>query len=120
MRRANGLDERQQGVHRRLVGADDDPAAAHLLQLADRRLGLGGEPQQPRGVVLQQPPASVSVAVARRPIEQPVAQLVLEPADRLADGRLRPVELLGGLREAALGGDRDESSSNPAAAFERS
>ena len=46
--------------------------------------------------------------VARRPIEELVAELVLEAPDRLADGRLRAVQLLRRLRKAAIGGDRNE------------
>ena len=48
------LDDRQQRVDGRLVGADDDAAAPHLLQLADRGLRLGGEPQEPGGMLAQQ------------------------------------------------------------------
>ena len=56
------LDDRQDGVHGGLVGPEDDAAAAHLLELADGRLRLRGQPQQPlrraRGAAR---PASVSV-----------------------------------------------------------
>ena len=111
------LDDRQQRVDRRLVRADDDPPAADLLQLAHRRLGLGRQPQQPRGVVLQQRARLGQRAVARRPVEELVPELVLEPPDGLADGRLGAVQLLGRLGEAPLGRDGDEGVRGPAAAF---
>ncbi len=104
MQRREPLDERQQRVHGGLVGADDDAAAPDLLQLPDRRLGLAGEPEQPLRVVLQQPPGLGQRAVSRGPVEQLLAQLVLEPPDRLADGRLGPVE---------PGGRRARSSARP-------
>jgi hypothetical protein len=37
-----------------LVGADDHPAATHLVQLAHRRLRLVGHPQQPSRMLEQQ------------------------------------------------------------------
>ena len=92
----------------RLVGADDDPPAANLLQLADGDLGVGG---QASAAASRTPAAAVPPRSGRRcgrPIEQPVAELFLEAPDRLADGRLRPVQLLGGHREAALGGNGDK------------
>ena len=86
------LDVRQQAVDGGLVGADDDAAAADLLQLAHRRLRLVGQPEQPLRVVLEQPSGLGQRAVARRAVEEPLPQLVLDAADRLADGRLGPVQ----------------------------
>ena len=106
---AEAGDHRQQRVHRRFVGADDDAAAPHFLELADGELGVGGERQQPAGIVLQQAAGFGQRAVARRPVEQTVAELFLEPLDGLADRRLGPVELLGGLGETSLGRDRREN-----------
>ena len=56
----------------------------------EQRAGLGEDPR------------------SRRPIEQPLAELVLEPANGLADRRLGPVQLTGRGREAALGRDECE------------
>ena len=100
------VEKRQERVHRRLVGADDDAPAADLLQLAHGHFGVRRQAQQPAGILLKQPPRFGQRAVADRTIEEPVAQLFFEPADRLADGGLRAMQLLGGDREAALGRDR--------------
>ena len=102
--RVEAFDERQQRVDGGFVGADDDPPAPDLLELANRRFGVGGEPHQPLRVVLQQPAGLGERAVSGRSIEQALAQLLLQPADALADRRLGPVELRGGaekLRSAA-------------------
>jgi hypothetical protein len=40
MRAPEAGDDRQQRVDGSLVGADDDPAAANLLELADGELGV--------------------------------------------------------------------------------
>ena len=105
MGRTETGDHRQQRVHGRLVGANDHPAATHLLQFAHGELRVGREGQQARGVILEQAAGLGQGAVPRRPIEQPIAELFLEPLDGLADRGLGPVEFLGGLREAALGRD---------------
>ena len=102
---ANRSRKRKEGVHGRLVGADDDAPAADLLELADRDLGICGEAQQPRRAPsCSSRPASVRPAVADRAIEQPVAELFLEAPNRLADRRLGAVELFAAtekLRSAA-------------------
>ena len=108
MRGGEPLEQRQQRVDRRLVGADDQSAAAQLLQLPHRGLRLAREADEPLRVVLQQLARLGQRAVARRPIEEPLAELVLEPANGLADGRLRAVKLARRGREAALGGDDQE------------
>ena len=59
MRLGEPVEKRKEGMDGRLVGADDDTPAADLLELADRDLGICGEAQQPRRVLLQQPSASV-------------------------------------------------------------
>ena len=90
------VEEGQQRVHRRLVGADDDAPAPNLLQLAHRDFGVRGERQEPAGVLLQQAPRFGQRAVADRAIEEPIAELFLEPADGLADRGLGAMQLLGG------------------------
>ena len=65
--------------------------------------GLAGQPEQALGVVLQQAAGLGQRAVAGRAVEQPLAQLVLDPADRLADGRLGPVKPPGGGGETPVG-----------------
>ncbi len=102
------IEERQERVHGRLVGADDDPPAADLLQLPHGDFGVRGQRQQPAGVLLKQAPRLGQRAVADRPIEQPIAKLLLEPPDRLAHGGLRAMQLFGGDREAALRRNRDK------------
>jgi hypothetical protein len=109
MSHRESLDVRQQAVHGRFVGADDDAAAAHLLQLADGRLRLAGEPEEPLRIVLQEASGLGQRAVARRAVEQPLAQLILDPPDRLADGGLRPVQAPRRGRKAAIRGHREES-----------
>ena len=60
-------------------------------------------------VVLQHAAGFGQRAALRRPIEQLLAELDLEPAHRLADGRLRAVHLGSGARKAALlrNGEKD-------------
>ena len=71
-------------------------------------LRLAGQPQQPLRVVLEQAPGFGQRAVARGPVEQPLAQLILDPPDRLADRRLRPVEPAGRRGKAAIGSNREK------------
>ena len=108
MRLGEPVEKRKERMDRCLVGADDDTPATDLLELADRDLGICGEAQQPRRVLLQQPSRFGQGAVADRAIEQPVAELFLEAPNRLADRGLGAVELLCGHREAALGGNGDK------------
>ena len=98
----------EQRVNCGFVGADNYSAAPNLLQFANGDFGVRGEGQQPGRVLEQEPPGLGQGAVAHRPIEKPVAQLFLEPPNRLADRRLRPVQLLRRHREAALRRDGDE------------
>src|SRR3954470_1137937 len=46
--------------------------------------------------------------VAGRPIEELVAEFILQAPDRLADRRLRAVQFLGGLGKTAILGDCDK------------
>ena len=105
---AESADQRQQRVNGALVGADEDAAAAQIAQLTHGGLGLFAEAHQPLRVVAQDASRFGQGALLRGPIEQALAQLLLEPADGLADGRLRAVELGGRAREAALGGDGEK------------
>ena len=98
----------EQRVHRRLVGADDHAAAPDLLELPHGGFGLGRHPEQPPRVLEQQRPRLRERAVARRPVEEPFAEPFFDPAHRLADGRLGPVEAAGRHREAPGVGHRDE------------
>ena len=96
-------------MHGRLVGADEHAPAPQVAQLAHGRLGLLREAHQPlRRSRSSTRPASVSVPSLADAVEEPLAELVLEAPDGLADGRLGAVELGGGPREAALGGDGQE------------
>jgi len=99
------LDQRQQDVDRRLVRADQDPAALQVAQVAHRAFRLLRQAHQPLGVIQQHPARLRQLAVLGRAVEQPLAEVLLQPADRLAHGGLRSVQPGRGAREAALGGD---------------
>ena len=106
---AKSLDERQQRVDGGLVGADEH-APAPDLQLAHRRFRLRRQPQQPLGVVQQQAPGLGQRAVFDDRSKSRSPELVLEPPDRLADRRLRPVQLRAArekLRSAATATKRN-------------
>ena len=107
-RLAEARHQRQQRVDGRFVGADEHAAAPQVAQLAHRRLGFFGEPHEALAVVLQHAPGVGQRAALRRPIEELLAQVVLEAADRLADRRLGAVHLGRGARKAALFGDGEK------------
>ena len=69
---------------------------------------LAGQPQQPLRVVLEQAAGLGQRAVAGRPVEQPLPQLILDAPDRLADGRLGPVEPAGRGGETPVGGNGEK------------
>ncbi len=98
-------DDRQHDVHRRFVGADQDAAAPQVAQVLDRAFGFLGQAEQTLGVVAQQPAGVGQGGVLGGAVEQPLADVLLETADGLADRRLRPVQFHGCPREAAFGGD---------------
>ena len=100
--------QRQQRVHGGLVGADQHAAAPQVAQLAHGRFGLLRQPDEPLPVVLQHPPRVGQRAALRRSVEQLLAEVDLEPPDRLADGGLGAVHLGRGAREAALLGDGEK------------
>ena len=102
---AESRDERQHGVHRRLVGPDEDAAATQVAQVLDGALGLLGQSQQALGVVPEEASGFGQRGVLGGAVEQPLPDAVLEPADRLADGRLSPVQLHGRPGEAPFGRD---------------
>ena len=110
VRLSEARDERQHGVHRRFVGADQHPAAPQVAQVLDRAFGFLGQAEQALGVVAQQAAGVGEGGVLGGAVEQPLADALLEPADRLADGRLRPVQLHGGPGEAAFGGDLEKDA----------
>ncbi len=97
---AEPRDERQHGVDRGFVRADEHAAAAQVPQVLHRGFGFLREPQQAVGVVAEEPPRVGQGGVLGGAVEQALAHAVLETADRLADRRLRPVQLHGGPGEA--------------------
>ena len=103
-------------VNGRFVGPHDHPAPPDLLELPDRQLGLACKPEQALGVALEQASGLGQGAVPRGAVEQPLAQLILDPPDRLADGRLGPMEPAGGCREAVGRPKPREMPPDPAAA----
>ena len=98
-------DQRQQRVHRALVGANQHPATAQVAQLANSRLRLFTEAHQPLRIIAQDATGLRERALLGRAVEQPLAEFVLEPPDGLTDRRLRPVQLGRRAREAPLRGD---------------
>ena len=87
---------------------DDQLPAAQVPHVVERRQRLTLEVHQPLGVLEQHLPGIGEHAAPARPIEERLADLVLEPLDDLADGRLGPVERLRRLGEAALADDGHE------------
>ena len=106
--RAEPFDDRQQDVHGPFVGADQHAPAPQVLQLADRARGLRAQCREALRVVQQELARLGQPAALRGAVEQAFVQLVLEPPDGLADGRLRAVQPLRRAREAALGGNGEE------------
>ena len=100
---AEPVDERQHGVHRRFVGADQDAPAPQVAQVLDRAFGLFRQAQQALGVVPEQPAGLGQRGVLGGAVEQALADALLQPPDRLADCGLGPVELRRGPGEAPLG-----------------
>ena len=76
----------------------------------DRAFGFLRQAEQALGVVAQQAPGVGQRGVLGGAVEQPLADALLEPADGLADRRLRPVQLHGGPGEAAFGGDLEKDA----------
>ena len=62
------------------------------MQLLDGRLRLVGQAQEPLGVILEEAARLGQGTVAGGAVEQALAELVLDPAHRLADGRLGSME----------------------------
>ena len=92
-----------------IVRAADHQLTAHAsLELLDGLRRLARERQHAARVAEQQRAGARRRGAATEPVEQLHAQLVLERADVLGDGRLREEERLGGAREAAELGDLDE------------
>ncbi len=87
------------------LAPDQDAAATQVAQVLDRALGFLGQPQQPLGVVAKEPAGFGQGGVLGGAVEQPLPDAFLEPADRLADGRLGPVQLHGRPGEAPFGRD---------------
>ena len=79
--------------------------ALQIAQVADRRIGLLGEAHQPLRVVEEHAPGFGELAVLGGSIEEPLAEVVLETLDGLADRRLGAMQPGGCLRETSLRGD---------------
>ena len=96
------LEQRQQDVDRRFVGADEDAPALQVAQVADRGIRLLRQPHQPLRVIEEHASGFGELAVLGRPVEQALAEVVLETLDGLADGRLRAVQPGRSPRKASL------------------
>lgn len=68
---------------------------------AQRLTGFVGQPQQPPGVAEQAVALFRGQHLALAAVQQAAVQLLLEPQDLLADGRLRQVQVFGCAREVA-------------------
>ena len=93
-------------IHTFIATSDLHAAASQLLQLAHRAFGCILQARQPFRVVEQDRARLGQPSPLGRPVEQPLAKLIFQPSNRLADGRLRAVQTGSGAREAALRGHR--------------
>ena len=96
-------DERQHGVDRGFVGADQDPPAPQVAQVLHRALSLFRQAEQTLGVVPEEASGLGQGGVLGGPVEQALPDGFLQAADRLADCRLGPVQLHGRPGEAPFG-----------------
>src|SRR6185369_5951690 len=87
---------------------DEHASAPQVAQFAHRGLSFFGKPHEPLAVVLQDLARVGEGAALRRAVEQLLAEVDLEAADRLADRRLRAVHFGRRTRETALLGDREK------------
>ena len=93
-----------------LVDTNQHTATVEIAQLADRRLGFLRQPQDAVGIVLEDTARFGQCAVFRRPIEEPLANLVFESADGLTDRRLGSMELRCSSGKTSLGGDGEKNA----------
>src|SRR5262245_57173018 len=91
------LDERKDGVDGALVGSEQDAPFLDIAQLGNRARSLVGQPEETMGVVEQQVACVGQGAVPGRSVDQSLSGSFLQTANRLADRRLRPSELLRSL-----------------------
>jgi hypothetical protein len=87
------LDERQDGVDRGFVGANQHTAAAQVAQIPDGSFRFLGQSQQPLRVIAQEPSGVGQRRILGRAIEQTLADALFEPPHRLAHCRLCTVQL---------------------------
>ena len=86
-----------------------DGKAADLLEsLLLEKILSAAQVQELLRVFLQQQAGVRQYAVARRAVKQRFADFAFELANRLADRRLRAVELFGGARKAAFARHRQK------------
>ena len=102
------MEEGQEVEARQLVGGQRQPPGAQLADVLEGGQRLLPKVQQPLGMHRQDAAGVGQQAAPARPVEERPADLILEPLDGLADGRLRAVERLGRGREAALPDDGQE------------
>ena len=87
---------------------DGQLALLQLAHLDERGLRILAEIDELLGVFLQNAASVGENAIARRTIEERLADLQFKFADGLADGRLGAKQFFGGARKAALAGDGEE------------
>ena len=106
---AKPRDEREQRVDGRFVGADEDAAPPQIAQFAHRRFGFFGKAHEPLPIVLEHAARIGQRSAFRGSVEQLLAEIGLQPPDRLAHGRLGAMDLRGGAREASLVGHGEKN-----------
>src|ERR1041384_6843731 len=85
-----------------LVSRDRELPLVHLAQLLQRDPSFASQVNKLLRVFPKQLAGISEGAISRRPVEQRLSHFAFELANRLADCRLRAIELLGSPRETAL------------------
>ena len=101
-------DDRHEHVHAGFVRPDAHAPALQVPQVANGAHGLVDEREHLPGVLREDDPGFGELPVLDGAVEQPLAQVLLEPPDGLAHGRLRAIRDGGGFREAPAVGDREK------------
>src|SRR5258706_6725443 len=95
MSRPEDRNQRQQTHHRIFIGTQRQLPAVQVAEFANGRVSVMPQIHHLLGKVEQDPSRRSQRAVFRRAIEQRFAQFSLQPANRLAHGRLSAMQCLG-------------------------
>jgi hypothetical protein len=99
---------RYQGGERRLEACDPDPAGSQAHHRGQFRGGALDPPDDLSGAAGQLLTLGREPDAPADPLHEPSAGLGLQPGQVMADGWLRVVQVLGGLGDRAVRGDRRE------------